>query len=335
MISEPYPSPNPVIMSTFDLANASGQSIKTYRRLRDKLESLKQNSRSQNTLRAYRSDFRHFAEWCEGNGFTVLPATPEAVCLYLADIQGQYKTSTIERRLASISVIHKRLDAVNPTGHPEVKELMKGIRRSSEEPTREASPILSEHLRRIVNVLSEAPIDVRDRALLLVGFAGGYRRSELARLDREAIEFVPEGVTITLRESKTNQTGETEKKGIAYGESSATCPVRSLRQWIDLASIESGPVFRSLDRHGNIKSSRIQGQTVARVVKRRIAEIGLDERNYSGHSLRAGFVTQAAMNGQGTLSIMDQTGHRSERIVKRYYRNGTLFKNNASANLGL
>lgn len=322
-------------MKTNELIHDRKQAIETLNRLEDKLSEIKKNSRSTNTIEAYQSDFRHFGQWCERNGFNMLPASPEAVALYLADIKDEYKMSTLERRVSSISVIHKQSGVNNPTDVEDIKDILKGLRREKTTSQKEATPLLASHLKRICQTLTDCPIDVRDRALLLVGFCSGQRRESLSKLSLERLSFTDEGLIATLLQTKTDQEGSGRKIGVAYGSNPDTCPVRSLKKWIDLASITGGHVFRSIDRHGNIKDNVISGRTISRIIKKRVKQIGLDPDEFSGHSLRAGLVTQAAMNGVSTLSIMDQTGHKSERIVRKYYRNATLFKNNASASLGL
>ena len=183
--------------------------------------------------------------------------------------------------------------------------------------------------------LPEGLLGIRDRALLLVGFAGAFRRSELVGLDIADLDFNHDGLTVTLRRSKTDQEGEGRKVGLPYGSNPSTCPVRSLQAWIEASAIEAGPVFRSVNRHGRLQPDRLSDKAVALVVKRRAEAAGLDPSRYAGHSLRAGLATAAANAGVSERAIMAQTGHRSVQMVRRYIRDGSLFRENAAAKVGL
>lgn len=303
--------------------------------LEGKLQGVLRNAKAENTRRAYRSDFSHFKRWCDSRGASPLPAAPKTVSLYLSDIMPDYAVSTLRRRLAAISTIHKLAGHESPAQSELVRQTFKGIRRTKQQPKTQKEPLLTKHLNLICKELSGELKELRDKAILLVGFAGALRRSEIVGLHREDVAFRDEGLEITIRSSKTDQEGKGHTKGIAFGSSQRTCPVLSLNRWLTKAGLQRGPIFRSVDRHGNLGESALSSRSVANIVKRCVERIGLDPSKYSGHSLRAGTVTQAALNDVGILSIMDQTGHKSERIVKQYYRNATIFKNNASAELGL
>jgi integrase len=187
----------------------------------------------------------------------------------------------------------------------------------------------------MVTSLPDNLLGIRDRALLLIGFAGGFRRSELVALNVEDLEFKREGLVVTIRKSKTDQEGIGRKIGIPYGSNCDTCPVRSLQLWLEEGAITEGSVFRSVNRHGHVQEGCLSDKAVALVVKRCAESAGLDSSKYSGHSLRAGMATSAAMNGASERQIMKQTGHRSEAMVRRYIREGSLFNDNVSGNLGL
>jgi integrase len=178
-------------------------------------------------------------------------------------------------------------------------------------------------------------IGARDRALILLGFAGAFRRSELVGFDAEDCAFGKDGLTVTLRKSKTDQTGAGRKIGIPYGSNPDTCPVRTIQSWLELAAIITGPLFRSINRHGQVQRGRLSGIDVARVVKKLVKRAGLDAAKFAGHSLRSGHATSAAIAGASERSIMAQTGHRSVQMVRRYIRDGNLFRENSAGNLGL
>jgi integrase len=216
-----------------------------------------------------------------------------------------------------------------------VKQVMAGIRRQLGCAQRRVAPLLPGQLRTIFAALPSRLLGVRDRAVFLLGFAGAFRRSELAALEVGDLAFTAEGLEVTLRRSKTDQEGKGEKKGIPFGSDPATCPVRAVKAWLEAAGAEVGPLFREVNRHGRVSASALTGQSVALVVKRGVQAAGLDARAFSGHSLRAGLVTAAARGGKRTETIMRQTGHRSANTVARYVREASLFDDNAAAGIGL
>lgn len=293
------------------------------------------DSMAENTRRAYNSDFRQFSAWCAEAGLPALPASPGAVAAYLSALaDAGRRVSTIERARAAIKVAHETAGAADPTAHKHVALTLRGIRRRlGAAPTKKA-PILTNDIRAMVDALPDSLLGLRDRAILLLGFAGAFRRSELAYIHAEHIEYTAEGVRVYLPRSKTDQEGQGRYVGIKRGTDPRTCPVRALAAWCDAAGISSGPVFRMVDRHGNIRGP-ITPQTVALVVKRACRAAGLDPERYSGHSLRAGFVTQAALSGATESNIMRQTGHTSSATVKGYIRIANIFCDNASGLLGL
>jgi site-specific recombinase XerD len=292
-------------------------------------------AKSANTRRAYAADWRHFSDWCAEQGRAALPATPETVALYLTGLSQTHKVASLTRRISAISQAHQAANLESPTQATLVRALMAGIRRSKGTAAEAKRPVLVPDLDRMLEALPENLLGVRDRALLLVGFAGAFRRSELVALDWQDIEFASEGLAITLRRSKTDVEGQGRKIGIPYGKSAARCPVRALAAWRDRAGGESGAVFRALDRRGRIVGERLSDKAVARIVKRAIAAAGGNPSDYAGHSLRAGFATAAALGGASERSITNQTGHRSLTMVRRYIREGSLFQENAVTNTGL
>jgi integrase len=291
-------------------------------------------SRAPNTLRAYRSDWRHFTRWCSDHVLAALPARPETVALYLAGMAaGGARAVSIQRRLSSISQAHQAAGHLpSPTQDFLVRQVMRGIRRTlSVAPTRHKAPLGAAELRRLVQATPEGTLaGRRDRALLLVGHLGAFRRSELVALDLEDVEETGAGLGILVRRSKTDQEGEGLRKGIPRRSDPATCPVAALDRWLDGAGIESGPVFRAVNRHDQVGPGRLSDRAVALVVKRACGRAGLDPARYAGHSLRAGFATAAAEGGAPERAIMRQGGWTSEAMVRRYIRMVDLFQENAA-----
>lgn len=287
-----------------------------------------------NTLRAYRADWRHFVAWCAEHRLEALPAAPEAVALYLVDLARTRRVATLQRRLSSISRAHRLAGAPSPTQAAVVRETWAGIRRAKGVAPTQVAPAATAELRRMVTTLDDSPIGLRDRALLLLGFAGALRRSELVALDAGDVDHVDEGLVVTLRRAKTDQEARGRRVGVPYGSYPATCPVRSLRRWLEAAAVAEGPVFRPVDRHGRIGTARLSDKAVARAVKRAAGRAGLDPTRYAGHSLRAGFATAAAAAGASERAIQNQTGHKSVTVLRGYIREGSLFLDNAAARVG-
>ncbi len=295
-----------------------------------------EQAKALNTIKAYRTDFNHFAEWCKTYGLNALPATPQTVANYLTEIiESGMKVSTLTRRISSISQAHQVADLESPTHSMIVRAVMAGIRRNKGTSQQGKIPVLTSDIRVMVEVLPDNLLGIRDRALLLLGFAGAYRRSELVSLNVEDITFARDGLRVLLRKSKTDQEGQGITKGIAYGSHLETCPVRALQQWIEASKIKTGPLFRAINRHGQMQPGRLSDKAVALIVKRQASAAGLDPALYSGHSLRAGLATSAAEAGVNERTIMKQTGHKSENMVRKYIRMGSLFQENASAMVGL
>jgi integrase len=285
---------------------------------------------------SYRAAWQAFAAWCRGKGLTALPAAPEAVALYLtARADTGHKPATVALDLAAVNAAHKTAGQPSFREAAPEQQVMAGIRRTHGTAQRRVAPMLPGDLRAASNALPPGLLGVRDRALLLLGFAGAFRRSELAALEVEDLAFTEDGLEVTLRRSKTDQEGKGEKKGIPCGSDPATCPVRAVKAWLEAVKLEAGPVFREVTRHGRMKAAALAGRSVARVVKRSAKAAGLDAAKYSGHSLRAGLATAAAKAGKRTETIMRQTGHKSADMVARYVREASLFTDNAAAGIGL
>jgi integrase len=237
--------------------------------------------------------------------------------------------------LNAIAEAHKAINAESPTHAGMVMNTIKGIRRTAATAPLQKAPALTEDVRAMVHATDDGIIGARDRTLILLGFAGAFRRSELVGFDVQDCSFGKDGLTVTLRKSKTDQTGVGRKIGIPYGSNPDTCPVRVIQTWMEQAAISTGPLLRAINRHGQVQPGRLSGIDVARVVKKLVKRAGLDAAKYAGHSLRAGHATSAAIAGASERSIMNQTGHRSVQMVRRYIRDGNLFRENSAGKLGL
>lgn len=285
------------------------------------------SSKSINTIRAYKSDFNHFVNFCKKNNFKPLPADPKIVSFYITDLSSTSKVSTLKRRLASISVIHKLKGHYIDIKHPLIIENLMGIQRKKGVFQKSKKPILINELKEIISIIDNSEKDerkkARDKALMLIGFSGGFRRSELVNIDLEDLEFTKEGVKIFLKRSKTDQSGEGMIKAIPYFKDINFCPIHSLKRWIEISQINKGLIFDISDK------------MVAILIKKYLSEAGFDSEKYSGHSLRSGFATVAADSGADEKSIMTMTGHKTTQMVRRYIKETNLFKNNALKKINL
>ena len=293
-----------------------------------------QSSKAQNTIKAYKSDFNDFSLFCVQNGFKSLPSEPKIVSLYLTYLSTKnIKISTLKRRIVSIGVIHKLKGYYLDTKHPIIIENIMGIKRRKGSVQKGKKPLLVNNLKILINVIDENNkkdiIKFRDRSIILMGFSGGFRRSEIVSLDYDDLDFVNEGLKINLKRSKTDQFGEGLVKGLPYFDNPKYCPVISLKRWIDISKINSGPIFRRFSRSFKLSEYRLSDQTIALLIKKYLKLAGIDNKNYSGHSLRSGFATSAAESGVEERSIMAMTGHKSTEMVRRYIKEANLFKNNA------
>ena len=293
-----------------------------------------QSSKANNTVRAYKSDFNDFGIFCAQNGFKSLPSDPKIVSLYLTHLSTKdVKMSTLKRRLVSIGVIHKLKGHYLDTKHPAIIENIMGIKRRKGTFQKAKKPILINSLKKIINVIDQQKKEeikkLRDRSIILIGFSGGFRRNEIVSLDYDDLDFVPEGLKLSIRRSKTDQFGEGFTKALPYFDSSQYCPVVSLKKLLDLSKINSGPIFRRFVKGSKLSENRLTDQTVALLIKEYLNLAGIDSKNFSGHSLRSGFATSAAEAGVEERSIMSMTGHKSSEMVRRYIKEANLFKNNA------
>jgi site-specific recombinase XerD len=292
-----------------------------------------QSSKANNTVRAYKSDFKDFGLFCAKNGFKSLPSEPRIVSLYLTYLSTKdSKISTLKRRVVSIGVIHRLKGYYLDMKHPSIIENIMGIKRRKGSIQKSKKPILINNLKQLINVIDEENNEdikkLRDRSIILIGFSGGFRRNEIVSLDFEDLDFVEEGLKIQIRRSKTDQFGEGSVKALPYFDSSKYCPVISLKNWIEISKISTGPLFRRFVKGSKLSKNRLTDQTVALLIKQYLQLAGIDSKNYSGHSLRSGFATSAAESGAEERSIMDMTGHKSTEMVRRYIKEANLFKNN-------
>ena len=287
------------------------------------LETIKnlRNSKSANTLRAYQSDYNDFSLFCSKNGFQAMPTQPKILALYLTHLSSYSKYSTLKRRLASISILHKTKGHYIDTKHPIIVENLMGIKRTNGTNQKGKKPLLINDLKLLIQAIdmSKEKIirKIRDKALILIGFSGGFRRSELVDIEYEDVEFVEEGVKIFVKRSKTDQSGEGMTKAIPYFDNINFCPVKALNKWVVVADLKDGKIFNISDKN------------VALIIKKYANYAGLDAHKYAGHSLRSGFATSTAESGAEERNIMAMTGHKSTEMVRKYIKEANLFKNNA------
>ena len=299
------------------------------------IETLKnlKNSKADNTLRAYQSDFRDFSSFCSKNGLSPIPTQPKIIALYITHLSKTSKFSTLKRRIASISVIHKLKGHYLDTKHPIIMENLHGIKRTLGSRQKAKKPLLINDLKLIIKAIDEQDNEeikkLRDKSIILIGFSGGFRRNEIVSLDLEDLDFVSEGLKITLRKSKTDQFGEGSLKALPYFKNQEYCPVINLKKWIKTSKIEYGALFRRFVKGSKLSEKRLTDQSVALLIKQYLKLAGIDNKNYSGHSLRSGFATASAESGADERSIMTMTGHKSTEMVRRYIKEANLFKNNA------
>ncbi|MGK7871601.1 site-specific integrase [Falsiroseomonas sp. E2-1-a20] len=294
-------------------------------------------ARAQSTRRSYAIAWTDFCQWCDARGLLALPASPETVGLFLADRAQTHRPASLRLRLVAIGQAHRLQGHALDPRHPAVREVWAGIRRQHGTAPRQATAATSEVLRDALRELARRPglRPLRDRALLLVGFAAALRRSELVALDDADLRPVPEGIVLTLRRSKTDPDGASTEIALPHGQHALTCPVRAVQAWLEAAGIASGAVFVSVTRGGRATATRLSDRDVARVVKAAFAAAGYDPASFAGHSLRAGFATSAARAGVPEHAIMQQTRHRSAATLRGYVRRGGLFRDNAASKVGL
>ena len=330
------------VSEQIELARA-GVDLERLAELDAKVADAVRSSRAEATLRAYTSDVADFREFCRAVGLEWMPAEPATVAAYIAELaappddRAPLAASTIRRRLAGIGEAHKHAGVPNPCMDPLVKQVLKGVRRQiGVAPKHRKTGLSTADVRAIIEGLDGTRmIDVRDKALLLVGFATALRRSELVALDVEDIENHPEGLLVWRRRSKTDQESRGHRIEVAYGDHVVTCPVRAYRTWLEEAQIAAGPVFRSVNRHGSIGERRLSDRSVADIIKRHVVRLGYDTAEYAGHSLRRGFATETARNGASERTIASTTGHTTTKGLQPYIADAEVMQDPPSRYLNL
>ncbi|MCJ2036423.1 site-specific integrase [Methylobacterium sp. J-068] len=318
------------------------------------VQAYQRASKAGSTVRAYKSDAVMFSAWCERYGFRSLPASPEAVAAFLAsEADAGRAVSTIGRRCAAIRYAHKLAGEADPTDNEDVHALLKGIRRTRGTAPRQKTAATVEIVSALLMRTPDTLTGKRDRALLALGLAGAFRRSELVALDVADLREDKDGLRVMVRRSKTDQEGKGFEKAIPHGR--FVRPVALLREWLDAAGITEGPVFRPVSRSGRVRGvqvahpskggefpqpsglsnlatpPRLTTQSVADIIKRYATAAGLDASAFGAHSLRAGFVTSAAERGADLARIMDQSGHRDPRTVVGYIRRANAFNGHSGS----
>jgi len=284
------------------------------------------------TRHLYAGDWQRFADWCAAYGMTALPADVGTVALYITAIAKQERSlSTIKHHLAAIKAKHEDAGYPSSPASPIIKRIIQGISRQHGRPARSAQALLPETLRQVVQAIDETTlIGKRDKALLLLGFAGAFRRSELVGLNMEDLQWYDAGVIVQLGHTKTDQHGQGRLVGIPRGAHPETCPVLALETWLLAAHLDTGAIFRGMDGKDRLISPRLSGRAVSLIIKRHLTAVGLDTTRYSGHSLRAGHCTAAVRAGVHAKLIMQQSGHRSHGMMLKYIRLGSIFSENSA-----
>jgi site-specific recombinase XerD len=320
-----------------------------------RLEKFASQAQSENTTRAYAADLEDFRHWCDRMGRQWLPANPETIGLYLGARAEELSLASLERRLAAIASVHKEEGYDSPASVAEgpLRKIWKGLVREKTRRQDGAPPLLVEDLKSIIEHLprysaSDAGptgrltlTSLRDRALLLIGWTGALRRSELVALTTGDIQFIEgKGVNVYVRRSKADQQAEGQVKGLPYGSQKETCPVTALRRWLQAAKRQlegpfEGPIFRRFYRGESVGESAMTAQYVSTVLKRHAESAGLDPKEYSAHSLRAGFITQAIRAGKPERRVKEHSGHASWEAFNRYVEEAGTFQDNPAEGIGL
>ena len=304
-----------------------------------KANDLIRAAKAPSTRKAYQSDFRIYDSWCTDHGLASLPSAPETIALYIAScVVARLAPATIARRLASISKAHQAAGFENSpasTEHFVVGEVLKGARRTLGVAQKSKDPLLLNDIRRLLDSCPKNLLGLRDRALILTGFAGAFRRSELCAMAVCDLSFSDSGLVIKVPRSKADQEQAGDKVAIPFGGHEETCPIKALREWLAAANVTSGAVFRAVNRHNKVAANGLHRDSIAEILKTAATRAGINATNIAGHSVRAGMATQAALNGSSESAIAKTTRHRSRRVLRRYIRPGELFRENAAASLGL
>ena len=304
-----------------------------------KANDLIRAAKAPSTRKAYRSDFRIFESWCANHGLASLPSAPQTIALYIAScVVARLAPATIARRLASISKAHQAAgveDSPASTKHFVVGEVLKGARRTLGVAQKCEDPLLLNDIQRLLAACPKNLLGLRDRALILIGFAGAFRRSELCAMTVSDLCFSTSRLVITVPRSKADQEQAGDKGRDSVWRTRRNMPIKALREWLARAKVTGRAVFRGVDRHGKVAATGLHRDSIAAIFKTAAARAGMNATNIAGHSVRAGMATQAALNGSSERAIARTTRHRSRRVLRRYIRPGEMFRENASASLGL
>ena len=313
----------------------SQRNIEANSRLSAKAKRRMGKAKADNTIKAYGSDWSDFVDWCSFHGEPFLPTTPETIVNYISDLADDAKANTVSRRITAISENHiaAGFGRNNPAKEGIVRTAMSAIRREKGTFQHGKAPILMETLYLLSDCFGDDIVSLRDRALILLGFAGAFRRSELVRIRMDELTFSPEGMTVFIPHAKGDQLGHGSTIAIPYAPEEEICAVRAVEQWILTAQIQHEPLFRGFKRNKELREEQLSDKAVALIVKKYVRMAGLDENSFAGHSLRRGFATSAAQHDVDALTIMRQTRHKSEKMVHRYIEQGNIFKDNALARM--
>lgn len=295
-------------------------------------------ARSPNTIRAYKADWADFENWCSSQGLDSNSADPQALALFLTDRASSLKQSTLRRRLAAINVVYGLKGVPSPGKTPLIQDLVKGLYRRSNDRIEKKKALSTDELLQMTDSLPDDLRGHRDKSILLLGFSGALRRSEISNLDLRDLVFVKEGLICTVRNTKTDQSSAGEQIAILRSRRERSCPVRALEFWLEFSELSlkrQGPVFRGILPNGVLRDNAITGRAIAQIIQRAARRIGMDETRVGGHSLRSGMATEAARKGVGERIIQKQTRHKSIKVLRGYIRDGELFKENATKDLGL
>lgn len=301
---------------------------KEHARLDELIRDYMKQALSPSTVKFYGIDLRIFSEWCESMALDALPATPDTVARFLVQqTNSGIKPATLTRRLAAIRMAHEANGFANPTQHKGVKAVFKGIKREKGTAQEKKAPLTAQRMAAIITHCPDTLTGIRDKALLLLGFAGAFRRSELVALEVNDIERTPEGIKVTIRKSKTDQEGQGQVIAIPNGVNFRV--VDTLMFWLSAANINEGALFRSIKKGGAIQTAALTTRSVANIVKQYAGLAGLTVDDFSGHSLRAGFITSGAEAGADLFKLMEVSRHTHPKTVMGYVRNAQLFDNHA------
>jgi integrase len=290
------------------------------------------------TLKAYRADWQDFIEWCRRSGFIPLPASPQTVAAYLASMAVTHKRATLRRRLAAIGQAHRLKGREWIPSHPAIRNTLRGIARRHGSLQRKAAALGTPEIRRLIATCDAGLAGTRDRALLLLGFAGALRRAELAAVHREHLTFTSEGVRLLIPRSKGDQEGHGAELGIPRGRKPETCPVRALETWLERSECRFGPVFRKVTMWGTVEPNALHPDAVRQILKKRAEKAGVDAlglERLSPHGLRAGFITEAYKAGARDEEIMSHSRHKDLKTMRSYVRRAKLMDGSPAKLLGL